>query len=118
MLSSCRSVVRLTALYFSRFSEAACSACVIFIVDFASHCLLWCHANNNTRHKMWLGIWRKFGVDLYIRLANYDDQTFISVLFGNFDLIGDILDVKYKLDFCSYLARFIHIQRLNCCGIM
>ena len=58
MLSSCRSVVRLIALYFSRFSEAIWSACGIFTVDFASHCLLWCHANDNNRHKMLLGIWR------------------------------------------------------------
>ena len=41
----------------------------------------------------------------------------MSVLFGNFDLIGDILDAKYKLDLYCYLARFIHIQRLTCDGI-
>ena len=106
MLSSCRSVVRLIALYFSRFSEAVCSACGIFTLDFASHCLLWCHANNNNRHKMWLGIWRKFGVDLYIYigLASYDDQTCISVLFGKFDLIGEILDVSTPT--CHVLSTF------------
>ena len=47
---------------------------------------------------MWMGIWHKFGDDLYIRLAGYDYVTFLSVLFGNFDLISDILDAKYKLD--------------------
>ena len=41
----------------------------------------------------------------------------MSVLFGNFDLIGDILDTKYKLDLYCYLARFILIQRLTCDGI-
>ena len=46
-----------------------------------------------------------------------DDETFMSVLFGNFDLIGDILDTKYKLDLYCYLARFILIQRLTCDGI-
>ena len=97
--------------------RSACSACGVFTQNYASHCLLSCHANNNNRHKMWLGIWRKFGVDLYIRLASYDDETFMSVLFGNFDLIGDILDAKYKLDLYCYLARFIHIQRLTCDGI-
>ena len=61
---------------------------------------------------MWLGIWRIFGADLQ-RLASYDDETFISVLFGNFDL-----DVKYKVDFYCYLARFIRIQRLIWDGIM
>ena len=48
---------------------------------------------------MWLGFWRKYGVDLYTRMASYDNETFISVLFGNFDLIGVIPDAKYKLDF-------------------
>ena len=117
MLSACKSVIRLIAIYFSRYTEAVCSACGVFAQNYASHCLLSCHANNNNRHKMWLGIWRKFGVDLYIRLASYDDETFLSVLFGNFDLIGDILDAKYKLDLYCYLARFIHIQRLTCDGI-
>ena len=55
---------------------------------------------------------------IYIRLASYDDETFISVLFGNFDLIEDIFDAKYKLDFYCHLARFIHIQRLIWDGIM
>ena len=117
MLSACRSVIRLIALHFSRFTEAVCSSYGMFAVNFVSHCLLWCHANNNDRHKMWIGIWRKFGDALYIRLAGYDNETFLSVLFGNFDLIGDILDAKYKLDLHCYFARFIHIQRLVCDGI-
>ena len=34
------------------------------------------------------------GGGLYIGLASCNGETFISVLFGNFDLIGDILDAK------------------------
>ena len=67
---------------------------------------------------MWMGIWLKFGDELYIRLAGYDYETFLSVPFGNFDLIGDILDAKYKLDLYCYLARFIRIQRRVCDGIV
>ena len=98
MLSSCKSVIRLIAIYFGRYTEAVCSACGVFTQnDASSHCLLSCH--------------------VYIRLASYDDETFMSVLLSNFDLICDILDAKYKLDLYCYLARFIHIQRLTCDGI-
>ena len=99
-------------MHFNMIIKTSYSICLYFV----SHCYR-CHANNNNRQKMWLGIWRKFGVDLQ-RLASYDDETLISVLFGNFDLIGNILDVKYKVDFYCYLARFIHIQRLIWDGIM
>ena len=118
MLSARRSVIRLIALHFSRFSETVCSECGMFVVNYVSHCLLWCHANINNRHNMWMGIWRQFGDDFYIRLAGYDYETFLSVLFGNFDLIEDILDAKNKLDLYCFLTRFIHIQRLVCDGIV
>ena len=118
--SARRFVIRLIALHFNGFSEAVCSACGMFAVNYVSHCLLLCHANINNRHKMWMGIWSKFGDDLYIRLrlAGYDYETFLSVLFRNFDLIGDILCAKYKLDLYCYLASFIHIQRRVCDGIV
>ena len=67
---------------------------------------------------MWMGIWRKFGADLYIRMASFDNDTLLSVLFGNFELVGDILNISDKLNFYCFLARFIYIQRLVCDGIV
>ena len=55
-----------------------------------------CHANNSHRHKMWMGLWRKFGIDLYIRMASFDNDTLLSVLFGHFELVGDILNINDK----------------------
>ena len=118
MLNACRSVIKLTAKYFSRFSEAVCSACGTFSVNYVSHCLFLCHANKSHRHKMWMGLWRKFGADLYIRMASFDNDTLLSVLFGNFELVGDILNINDKLNFYGFLARFIHIQKLVCDGIV
>ena len=67
---------------------------------------------------MWMGLWRKFGADLYIRMASFDNDTLLSVLFGNFELVGDILNINDKLNFYGFLARFIHIQKLVCDGIV
>ena len=118
MLNACRSVIKLVAKYFGRFSEAVCSACGTFSVNFVSHCLFLCHANNSHRHIMWMGLWHKFGADLYIRMASFDNDTLLSVLYGNFELVGDILNINDKLNFYGFLARFINIQRLVCDGIV
>ena len=67
---------------------------------------------------MWMGIWRKCGEDLYIRMASFENDTLLSVLFGNFELLGDILNISDKLNFYCFLTRFIHIQILVCDGIM
>ena len=75
LLDACRSVIRLIAKYLSRVSEAVCSACGIMTENFVKHCLLWCRSNSSHRHKMWIGIWRKFGDNVYLRLAGYDDET-------------------------------------------
>ena len=63
---------------------------------------------------MWIGIWRKFGDNVYLRLAGYDDETFIAVMFGYFDLISDLVDESHKMDFYSFISRHVHIQRLVC----
>lgn len=74
--------------------------------------------------------WREFGEDVYIRLqiqrfvfvfvyirlASSNEETFLSVVFGNFDLICDILNRNHKLEFCCFVVRFIYIQRLGCDG--
>ena len=65
---------------------------------------------------MWMGIWRKFGADLYIRMDSFDNDTLLSVLFGSFELVGDILNINDKLNFYCFLAQFIHLQRLVCDG--
>ena len=75
-------------------------------------CLLRCHAITITDTKCgWVS-----GVNLLL-IYILDWLVMMmrkSVLFGNFDLIYDVLDAKYKLNFYCYLARSIHIQRLNC----
>ena len=45
---------------------------------------------------MWAGIWGKFCVDLYIRLAGFDNDTLLSVMFGNYDLIADRLEFDLR----------------------
>ena len=54
------------------------------------------------------GIWRKFGVDLYIRLAGFDNEPLLSVLFGNYGLIADLLDTGHKMQFYCFVARFLY----------
>ena len=58
---------------------------------------------------MWTGIWSKFGVDLYIRLAGFDNETLLSVLFGNYDMIADILEIAHKEQFYCFIGRFVYI---------
>ena len=52
--------------------------------------------------------------NVYLRLAGYDDETFIAVMFGYFDLISDLVDESHKMDFYSFISRHVHIQRLVC----
>ena len=66
---------------------------------------------------MWLGFWRQFDIELYIRLAGLANDTFLDVLFGRYDVIADIMNNinVQKEDFYCYVARFIHGQK-NVCG--
>lgn len=49
-------------------------------------------------HKTWIGIWRKLVEDVNIRFAGSNEETFLSVVFGNFYLTSDILNRSHKLD--------------------
>ena len=69
---------------------------------------------------MWMGLWRKFGADLYVRMASFDNDTLLSVLFGNFELVGDILNINDKLNFYGFLARgsnYIPVSLICICYI-
>ena len=115
MLNACRSVVKLIALTFNRYQpEAVCLACGVQIGKYVDHCLLWCNANAHVRHKMWVGLWHKYGTDLYLRLAGLSHGALIEVFFGRFDVIADILADTLKDTFYCYLARFMHIHTQIC----
>ena len=115
MLNACRSVVKLIALTFNRYQpEAVCLACGVQIGKYVDHCLLWCNANAHVRHKMWVGLWHKYGTVLYLRLAGLSHGVLIEVFFGRFDVIADILADTLKDAFYCYLARFMHIHTQIC----
>ena len=114
MISICKSAVRLISLWLNRFPERVCSACGSLTLNYTPHCLLWCNVNASHRHRMWNGIWRKFGVDLYIRLAGFDSETLLSVLFGNYGLIADLIDTEHKMQFYCFIARFLYILESVC----
>ena len=80
MLKACKSVVRSISLWFNRLPERVCSACECFTSSYVSHYILWCSVTANHRQNMWMGIWRKFGVELYIRLASLDSDILLSCL--------------------------------------
>ena len=69
MLPACKSVVQMIALTFSVYQPiVTCSACGSLVTKDVDHCILWCPANADIRHRMWLGFWHKYGVDAYLRL--------------------------------------------------
>ena len=55
-------------------------------------------------------------VDLYIRLAGFDNETLLSVLFGNYDMIADILEIAHKEQFYCFISRFVYILKTVCDG--
>ena len=64
------------ALTYSSYQpESICSACGSSITKYVDHCILWCHENANIRHMMWVGFWHKYGIDLYIRLAELTNDV-------------------------------------------
>lgn len=112
MLAACRSVIKLIAILFKRYQPVSiCLACGELFVKYVDHCLFWCHANSGARHKMWVGFWHKFGVNVYLRLVSLKHDTLIDVLFGHFDIIAGVLSVTLKDDFYCFVARSIHIQK-------
>ena len=105
ILPACKSIVKMIALTYSSYQpETICSACGSFVTEYVDHCLLWCPGNAHLRHKMWLGFWRQFDIELYIRLAGLANDTFLDVLFGRYDVIADIMnDINVqKEDFYCY----------------
>ena len=64
MTKACKAVVRLISLWFNWLPQRVCSACESLSLNYVAHCLLWCNVNASYRHKMWTGVWSKFGVDL------------------------------------------------------
>ena len=114
MISICKSAVRLISLWLNRRPERVCSACGSLTLNYTSHCLLWC--NVYASHKMWNGIWRKFGVDLSVRLGGFDSETLLSVLFDNYGLIADLLYCSpiYRIFLANALPNAIFEQiRIN-----
>ena len=65
---------------------------------------------------MWAGIWGIFCVDLYIRLAGFDNDTLLSVMFGNYDLIADLLESDLREKIYCFIARFAYIMKTVCDG--
>ena len=61
--------------------------------------------------EMWISTWQKFGVELYIRLAGFDSDTLLFVLFVNFALVQDVLNVDSKGQFYCFIACFVHILK-------
>ena len=116
MTKACKAVVRLISLWFNRLPKRVCSACESLSLNYVAHCLLWCNVNASHRHKMWTGIWGKFGVDLYIRLAGFDNETLLSVLFGNYDMTVDTLEIAHKEQFHCFISRFVYILKHVCDG--
>lgn len=116
MLKACKSVVRLISLWINRLPERACSACESFTMNYVSHCLLWCNGNVSHRFKMWISICSKFGVEVYLRLNGFEKDELLSVLFGNYDFIADVLAADHKEQFYVFIARFIHILKTVCDG--
>ena len=116
MTNACKAVVRLISLWFNRLPERTCSACGELTLNYVAHCLLCCNSNSTHRHKMWAGIWGKFCVDLYIRLAGFDNDTLLSVMFGNYDLIADLLESDLREKFYCFIARFAYIMKTVCDG--
>ena len=57
-----------------------------------------------------MGIWNKLGDYLYIGMAVF---FFLSVLFGDFELVRVIWNTRGKLIFFCFLPRFTHIQILG-----
>ena len=55
-------------------------------------------------------------MELYIRLAGFDSNTLLSVLFGNLALVQDVLNVDSKEQFYCLIARFVHILKTACEG--
>ena len=100
--------------WLNRLPERICSACGELTLNYVAHCLLYCYSNSTHRQKMWSGIWGKFGVDLYIRLAGFEDDTLLSVFLGNYDLIEDLLATDHKEQIYCYIARFAYIMKTVC----
>ena len=108
-------MVKLIALTFNRYQpEAVCLACGVQIGKYVDHGLLWCNANAHFRHKMCVGLWHKYGTDLYLRLAGLSHGVLIEVFFGRFDVIADILADTLKDTFYCYLACFMYIHTQIC----
>ncbi|MCG8044308.1 MAG: reverse transcriptase family protein, partial [Candidatus Thiodiazotropha endolucinida] len=115
MLNACRSMVQLIASTFNRYQpESICLACGVHFSKYVDHCLLWCNANAHVRHNMWVGIWHKYGIDLYLRLAGLSHDVLIEVFFGRFDVIADVLAETHKDAFYRYIAQLMHIQKRIC----
>ena len=104
----------LALTYSSYQPESICSACGTLVTNYVEHCILWCHGNANLRHRMWIGLWHKYGIDLYLRLAGLTNDVFIDVLFGRYDIIADILNEAQKEEFYCFVARFIHGMKRLC----
>ncbi|MCG7874961.1 MAG: reverse transcriptase family protein, partial [Candidatus Thiodiazotropha endolucinida] len=116
MLTACRTVVRLIAASYNKYQpQTICLACGEVVSQFVDHCLLWCHANSRVRHKMWTGLWHKFGIDVYVRLASLPCCTLIDALFGNFDTVADIISTDRKDEFYCFVARYVHILKIHLC---
>ena len=66
----CKSVVKIIALTYSSYQyETIGSAHGSLVTKYVDHGNLCCNENADIRHRVWIGFWDKYGIDLYLRLA-------------------------------------------------
>ena len=44
----------------------------------------------------------------------FDSETLLSILFGNYGLIADLIDTEHKMQFYCFIARFLYILESVC----